>query len=954
MRRLLTIISILFVNIIAMAQAPSKMSYQAVIRSNNALVVSTQVGMRVSIIKDSATGLNVYQETYNPQPTTNANGLVSVEIGGGNPSFGLFDNIDWSVSTYFVKIETDVTGGTNYTNVGVSQLLSVPYALNAKSSSMVTGKVPVSNGGTGVTNVNDIKSLLGIDSLNNTPDSIKQISIATQNALDTKFDKIDTTLWNNKLNAKASIDTPSFNGVVTTDKLVIGVNQNDSSAALEINSTTQGLLFPRLTYEQRNKIKNPTEGLSIYCRDCGLIGEVQVYNGTTWYHISGADAKNPLPIVTTANITSVTNSTAISGGRVLYDGGTPLSKRGVVYGTLPLPGTNYTGTKTINGTDTGIFISNITGLSANTTYYLRAYATNATGTAYGTEYSFKATPSTLPIDSTFNATNVTYTTANVAAKIKSNGGIPITAAGVCYATTTLPTIANSKVTYTNYTVGTKVAVSLQGLIGATTYYARAYATNSLGTAYGNEISFTTIQQLLPTLSTQPTTSILSTSVVSGLNLITDGGATVTSRGVCYSTSPNPTILSSKKNGSGTNLGVQSVTITGLSPNTTYYVKAFATNVIGTAYGNEVSFTTAKSKPIISTVTSATSITANSAVSGGSVLNDGGDAIIQRGVCFNFWNTNPTISDSTTKDGTGIGSFISNMSALLPNQTYNVKLYAKNNIGITYSTNTISFTTPIAPPIILSTTTVSQIKGTKAESGGSDIVSNGGSQIIRKGVCWGTINPPSLADSFTIDGTGNSSYFSNINYLNPNTTYYVRSYASNSAATGYGPVITFQTNNILQMLDYYQGGRIVYIFQPGENGYIAGQTHGLISAKVDQSIGAEFGCHGTTLIGADGTSIGNGAQNTIDIISGCSTLGTAARLCSNLVLSGYSDWYLPSRDELDLLYLNRVAIGGFTNDDYWSSTEDSANSAWCQKFISGFKTLNSKFDNTNRVRAIRTF
>ena len=123
MRRLLTIIAILFVNIIAMAQAPSKMSYQAVIRSNNTLVVSTQIGMRMSIIKDSATGIVVYQETYNPQPTTNANGLVSVEIGGGNPSFGLFENIDWSAATYFVKIETDVTGGTNYTNVGVNQLL---------------------------------------------------------------------------------------------------------------------------------------------------------------------------------------------------------------------------------------------------------------------------------------------------------------------------------------------------------------------------------------------------------------------------------------------------------------------------------------------------------------------------------------------------------------------------------------------------------------------------------------------------------------------------------------------------------------------------------------------------------------------------------------------------------------------------------------------------------------
>jgi hypothetical protein len=949
MRRLLTIITILFVNIIAMAQAPSKMSYQAVIRSNNALVVSTQIGMRVSIIKDSATGLSVYQETYNPQPTTNANGLVSVEIGGGNPSFGLFENIDWSAATYFVKIETDVTGGTNYTNIGVSQLLSVPYALNAKSSLMVTGIVPVSNGGTGVTNINGIKILLGIDRLNNTPDSTKQISIATQDALDSKFDKIDTTLWNIKINAKASIDTPSFNGVVTTDKLVIGVNQNDSSAALEINSTTQGLLFPRLTYEQRNKIKNPTEGLSIYCRDCGLIGELQIYNGTTWYHISGAAAKNPLPIVTTANITSVTNSTATSGGRVLYDGGTPLSKRGVVYGTLPLPGTNYTGTKTINGTDTGIFVSNITGLSANTTYYLRAYATNATGTAYGAEYSFTATPSTLPTDSTFNATNISYTTASVAAKIKSNGGIPITAAGVCYATTTLPTTANSKVTYTNYTVGTKVTVSLQGLNGATTYYARAYATNSVGTAYGNEISFTTIQQLLPTLSTQPTTSILSTSVVSGLNLITDGGATVTSRGVCYSTSPNPTILSSKKNGSGTNLGVQSVTITGLSPNTTYYVKAFSTNIIGTAYGNEVSFTTAKSAPVISTVSAATSITANSAVSGGNVLLDGGYTVTKRGVCWSQGIT-PTIADSISTNGNGVGAFVSNLTNLLPNRTYYVRAYATNSMGTTYSSNTISFTTPITTPTILYTKPAVIIKGASAISGGDSIISNGGTNIISRGICWSTSNNPTIQDSITIDGNTSTNYYEcDLRNLNPNTTYYVRSYASNSLYTGYGPVRSFQTTNV-QLYEVYQGGYVAMIFQPGDVGYIANQVHGLILAKQNISNSLQWYNGTNTTIGATSLLVGSGNSNTNTIVSSQGTGSYAAKACSDLVLLGYSDWYLPSKDEL-----YRISQNGFLDNgaNYWTSSEINSSSAWAADRNNYLMQPYSK-SSLLTVRPVRTF
>jgi hypothetical protein len=949
MRRLLTIIAILFVNIIAMAQAPSKMSYQAVIRSNNALVVSTQIGMRVSIIRDSATGLSVYQETYNPQPTTNANGLVSVEIGGGNPSFGLFENIDWSASTYFVKIETDVTGGTNYTNIGVSQLLSVPYALNAKSSSMVTGIVPVSNGGTGVTNINNIKSLLGIDSLNNTPDSIKQISIATQNALYSKFDKIDTVLWNNKINAKASIDTPSFNGVVTTDKLVIGVNQNDSSAALEINSTTQGLLFPRLTYEQRNKIKNPKAGLSIYCRDCGLIGELQIYNGTTWYHFSGATTKNPLPIVTTANITSVTNNTASSGGRVVYSGGIPITSRGVAYGTSPSP----TGNKTYNGADTGVFVSNLISLTANTTYYVRAYATNATGTAYGNELSFIASPSTLPIDSTYSATNVSYTTASVAAKIKSNGGIPITAAGVCYGTTTLPTTANSKVTYSNYTVGTKVTVSLQGLNGATTYYARAYATNSLGTAYGNEISFTTVQQLLPTISTQSTSTITSFSAVSGLNFTSDGGATISSKGVCYSTSANPTTANSKVLGLGTTLGIQSLTISGLSPATTYYVRAFATNLIGTSYGNELSFTTLASTPIISTV-SISNITSNSAIAGGNVLNSGGYAVTQRGVCWNQWGS-PSLLHTYTIEGSGVGSFTSNMTNLLPNETYYVRSYATNVIGTTYSSNTISFKTPITAPTIKLTIAPKSIKGTSAISGGDSILSNGGSSIVSKGICWSTTNNPTVTDSISVSGSTNlSNYECNLRNLNPNTTYYVRAFVSNVQFIGYGPVQSFQTTNI-QLLDEYQGGYVGLVFQPGDVGYVANQVHGLIVAKQNISNSLQWYNGTNTATGATSTLFGSGNANTNTIVLSQGVGNYAAKMCSDLVLLGYSDWYLPSKDEFWRVNQIQQTYGGWLDSGYkyWTSSENNSSSAWVLDKINGTTATFAK-STLFAVRPVRTF
>ena len=122
------------------AQSPEKMSYQAVIRnSSNALVTSTLVGMQISILKGSPSGTVVYAETQTP--TTNANGLVSIEIGGGTVVSGTFSSIDWANGIYFIKTETDPTGGTIYTISGTSQLLSVPYALHAKTADTLTGGI---------------------------------------------------------------------------------------------------------------------------------------------------------------------------------------------------------------------------------------------------------------------------------------------------------------------------------------------------------------------------------------------------------------------------------------------------------------------------------------------------------------------------------------------------------------------------------------------------------------------------------------------------------------------------------------------------------------------------------------------------------------------------------------------------------------------------------------------
>ncbi|MFZ4740257.1 MAG: T9SS type A sorting domain-containing protein [Bacteroidales bacterium] len=152
---------------------------------------------------------------------------------------------------------------------------------------------------------------------------------------------------------------------------------------------------------------------------------------------------------------------------------------------------------------------------------------------------------------------------------------------------------------------------------------------------------------------------------------------------------------------------------------------------------------------------------------------------------------------------------------------------------------------------------------------------------------------------------------------------------------------------------YQGGIIAYILQVGDPGYIAGQTHGLIAAPSDQSTSIIWGCYLTGIPGANDTAIGTGYQNTIDIVAGCTVPSIAAKLCADLVLNGYSDWYLPSKDELAKLYNNRIVIGGFSQASYWSSSEYNDNLAWVQYFEDGSQIANGKYFY-DYVRAVRSF
>jgi Protein of unknown function (DUF1566) len=452
----------------------------------------------------------------------------------------------------------------------------------------------------------------------------------------------------------------------------------------------------------------------------------------------------------------------------------------------------------------------------------------------------------------------------------------------------------------------------------------------------------------PVLTTNAITSISYTTAISGGNVTDQGSSPVLSRGICWSTSSEPTI-SDTKTIEGTGLVVFTSNLAQLLPNTLYYVRSYATNSAGTGYGNQVSFTTLQlSVPVLTTKLIGT-VSQTTAVSGGNITDDNGSSVTARGVC---WNTisNPTIANNKTSDGTGIGSFISNLIALQPGTTYYLKAYATNSVGTSYG-NEINFTTQPTTIPVLTTTLLTAITKNSA-IGGGNISSDGGATITNRGICWSKLPNPTILDSKTSDGTGTGSYSSTLTGLSLYTTYYVKAYATNSVGTAYGSEIGFNTLG-LSIGDNYQGGKVAYILLFGDPGYNVSTQHGLIAAPTDQSSNIAWYNGSLISTGATFTTLGNGNFNTGLIVNSQGAGAYAAKLCFDLDLGGYNDWYLPCKDELMKLYLSKDIIGGFTSSDYWSSSESGAFDAWRQNFGLG-NVFNYGKSALVSVRAIRSF
>lgn len=328
-------------------------------------------------------------------------------------------------------------------------------------------------------------------------------------------------------------------------------------------------------------IKEVEAGVKYYFRPYIMDGDDIAYDEIsviTFYAV---------PEVKTVKVSSVQEYSVRAYGEVMNDCGKEILERGFVWEEGDANPTIYSSKKIVSGR-IGEFDAEISGLKPNTLYSLRAYSRNSEGTAYGDILNF-TTEVALPSVMTDRVTSVTSSSAKIYANVSDDGGEAPSDFGVLLSTSSdIDTEKAKRVSASGYS--SSFNVILQDLSRKTVYYVQAYATNTAGTSYGKVLEFETLAEL-PTITTAEVTDITDMSAKSGGNITDDGGDKITARGVVWGKSQNPTLEKDSQTMDGVGTGQFVSYVTELKFSEVYYVRAYATNSVGTAYGDAVKFET---------------------------------------------------------------------------------------------------------------------------------------------------------------------------------------------------------------------------------------------------------------------------------------------------------------------------------------------------------------------------
>lgn len=438
-------------------------------------------------------------------------------------------------------------------------------------------------------------------------------------------------------------------------------------------------------------------------------------------------------------------------------------------------------------------------LKVNTKYYVRSFAKTKYGTSYGPENNFKTKDGVVVFTNlSISEVNPESATANVT--IFDNGGCPIDERGFCYSTEENPTVSSK--TATSSSAESTYSSVLSSLSRSTKYYYRAYAKNRTGIFYSVQDVFTSTSGLA-TLGALSATTVESTLATLSCEVTSDGGATVSERGFCYATTPTPTVSSSKNAVSGT-VGSMQGDITGLEPDTKYYVRAYATTQYGTVYSNEVQITTKLGLPKLYPV-SVSDIQPTSATFSSEIAEDGDGYILEKGFCYST-SANPGKDDTIVYVNS---NWDVTVTGLKQNTSYYVRSFATTQYGTAYSEQT-SFTTTYNP-VEFENISVLDIGITNLIVSCS-VSDYGGNTIYDEGFCVSTSTNPTTFDSKY--GNLGSKPSMIITSLNKDTKYYIRRYVINEVGTFYSDEVSANTydvpdNSVLGVFSVSSSKKVVF-------------------------------------------------------------------------------------------------------------------------------------------------
>ena len=702
------------------------------------------------------------------------------------------------------------------------------------------------------------------------------------------------------------------------------------------------------------------------------------------------DFKGTLPIVKTSEATNISigSQVATFNGTIVGEGNPAYTERGFVYATIHNPTVEDNTKKQVTGDGTGAFSANVTGLEMNKTYYIRAYAINAVGSAYGEEIilDFNAV---MPVVNTnvVTARNIGGGSATFNGTIVKIGDPAYTERGFVYALTHNPSTDDTKKIVAGDGTGA-FSANVTGLSMDQIYYIRAYATNVEGTVYGAEVE-------LDMTGTRP---VVSTNAVSGIS-IGSGAATFkgtieelgdpayTERGFVYALTHNPTIEDdTKKIATGSGTGAFSANITNLVMNNTYYIRAYATNLEGTAYGNEV---TLDFNPVYASVETndVSNIDATTATLRGNITALGDPAYTERGFVYAKTPNPTTLSNKVTVSGSGSGTFTKDLTGLETQVTYYVKAYVISNNNIMYGSE-VTFYTESPYYYVLKS---AGLMVAKHDSKENDAYFSEATSLCENSTLAGfedwrlptknelvtVYNNKDLIGNFESEVYWSSTPMDStytwcvdfrdgdIDGYKKSYGYYVRCVRSLTAA-----VVTESVSNV-DLTSATLNATVTSVGEPAytERGFVYGKNPNPTVAdnKVTVS-GSGVGTYTFDLTGLEtrvtyyvksyvisnnNVIYGNEVHfytespyyyvlkdagimvQKNDITTAANNWSTSKTMIASSTLGGFSDWRLPTITELSLLYQNREIIGGFQVvrepsscldrgfiPIYWSSTQGS--------------------------------